>query len=555
MLPLARLANMARHPQAFLAAFAVGYTLLLQPATNVFRVTRADPTVFAYAGRLVRAGLVPYKDFWEAKSPGIFYAEALGYGLFGFNWWGPTLMQLCVYVATALCVVLLSSRMFSTTFARAAFVVFAMLLLNNPASAQGSNITETYQVLPTVLALVALWPNSRERSWKRSALAGVLVGIAFLFRPTAASLGVVATIVIAFRWLTAEDRRAAARESLVEWGAFVAGGTLVLSLVSGYFAMHGVAGEMWFATLHYNVTVYKDMKPPPPLTDPKRYFMLREIFGLSSQYMLFLLAGVSCLGAWHVRGRRYVARWLFLAAAWIACDIALALATGRMYGHYAYPLGLSAAFGAALLFEVLSMRLTRVPARLAMALALTLVAIQSRPLASKIASSFKQGIAAAQEACPNTDEFTGRLLKALVPGRERVLIWGCHLGPLAASARLPAHPLLCTFNFRSEYARERWAESYLNVLSSGSARVFVSTDFVLHDLIHKKKLGTQPIDTVRKQVVDLLHKNYRRLPTNLGDRDVFVVRGFKVPSSLPTLPPQCKVDNAQPRPRPKPRRT
>jgi len=46
--------------------FLVGcllYTAIAQFATNSLRSAEGDATLFAYGGRLVRAGYIPYRDF------------------------------------------------------------------------------------------------------------------------------------------------------------------------------------------------------------------------------------------------------------------------------------------------------------------------------------------------------------------------------------------------------------------------------------------------------------------------------------------------------------
>ncbi len=66
----------------FALALGLGYTLFAQFANNLLKNNESDSTIFAYAGQLVRQGLLPYRDFWDNKPPLIFYTEALAYALF-----------------------------------------------------------------------------------------------------------------------------------------------------------------------------------------------------------------------------------------------------------------------------------------------------------------------------------------------------------------------------------------------------------------------------------------------------------------------------------------
>src|SRR6187200_783214 len=111
----------ARLERLFLAACLL-YTLVGQLATNSLRATIGDATLFAYGGRLVLNGAIPYRDFWDNKPPLIFYIEALGYWAFGSTWLGPTLVQALAFLLTVLAFAWLGRRLHPT--ARAARMLF-----------------------------------------------------------------------------------------------------------------------------------------------------------------------------------------------------------------------------------------------------------------------------------------------------------------------------------------------------------------------------------------------------------------------------------------------
>ncbi len=530
----------SRAERATLLAASIIYTLLLQPATNVQRLNAADASLFAYGGRLVRAGLVPYKDFWEAKPPLIYYIEALAFGVFGVSWWASTLMQLAFTLASVVTVVLLAEQWFLSRAGRWAFVVIALLVANNPMAAEGSNLTETYQVLPSLLSLLCLGTPRKGRSNLTLAGSGALLGLAMLTRPVAASLAAAAALIIFVQARATDAARASSWQRLaLAYLSFGGGLCAVLGVAAGYFAHHGVAGEMWFATIAYNASVYRTMRPAAPFSSLERYFMLNEQFGLTNLYLLYALAAVLSLGSWPARSRTAVFEKLAIAGLWLIADVCFALATGRSYGHYVYPLGFSAAFAGALLFEVLWLRLARAPAMAATAAAALLIAIQWVPLATPIAKAAARGWAGARNTCPTADEHAGAVLKRLVPRREPVLVWGLGQGPVLTSGNRPAHPLLCVLNFQAPYALARWEKSYLDLLSRRAVRVFVNTEGMMHRMLAGAKDPTA-MGPTRRSVQALLRRNYQRVPFEAPPYDIYVVRGMRWRGQLPALPSGCK---------------
>src|SRR5690606_34163698 len=143
---------------------------IAQFATNSLRSAEGDATLFAYGGRLVRAGYIPYRDFWDNKPPLIFYIEALGYWVFGSTWLGPTLLQALVFLATVLAFAWFARRWIPRgPRQRVAMLGLLTLGLNLPVfMMDGANLTETYLLLPVAVSLGLLDPLNprvRARSW------------------------------------------------------------------------------------------------------------------------------------------------------------------------------------------------------------------------------------------------------------------------------------------------------------------------------------------------------------------------------------------------------
>src|SRR5690606_32596267 len=275
--------------RVFLGASLV-YTLLAQFATNSLKAAIGDATLFAYGGRLIANGMIPYRDFWDNKPPLIFYINALSYRLFGTTWLAPTTLQAFVSLMTVLAFAALARRLMpGSSLQRIAFIGLATFGLNLPVFMQdGANLTETYLLLPMALCITLLDPFGQSASPRRWFAAGGIAGVAFLLRPNAASLGAVALSCLLMRrgLLGVWNAQTQARHL----GSFFVGGLVPLAAATLYFASHGVAQEMWFATLGYQLTAYDELfLLRPKLFEARRFYMFQEAYGIPA----LVVAGLS----------------------------------------------------------------------------------------------------------------------------------------------------------------------------------------------------------------------------------------------------------------------
>jgi hypothetical protein len=125
---------------------------------NPLRGLTSDAALFAYGGKLILLGYVPYRDFWDNKPPAIFYTDALGFLLGRGHWLGPTALQGVALLLTVHLVWLAAREAFPDRAARLAAFILATLALGNPFLLEGGHLTETYQVLPLAATVYLLRP-------------------------------------------------------------------------------------------------------------------------------------------------------------------------------------------------------------------------------------------------------------------------------------------------------------------------------------------------------------------------------------------------------------
>jgi hypothetical protein len=476
----------------------LAYTLLAQFATNSLKSTIGDATLFAYGGRLIANGAIPYLDFWDNKPPGIFYIEALSYWLFGTTWLGPTLVQAAVHVATVRAFAWAARRLApDRPLSRISFVVVLTLMMNLPMfTMDGANLTQNYLLLPVALALGLLNPLASSPALAAWAGAGALSGMAFLIRPNAIALGWLALLSLALHvplpWrsnapaqtlcgLPAWRRHECLRAVL----CFAGGGALPLALTSAYFAAHGVLGEMWFASLTYNVTDYKELfLNRPTLSDARRYFMFEWRFGLNGLYA----AGVAGSALLLARGRSLVsidsgrtASLIVLSLSWVLCELSLVIATGHPYPHYLLMLVPSGALFASLLFaEASAPRLTgriKGPAGWVLrAVGVSLLVLACAPVVRPMPAQILSGIRRAAAPFPTADQMLALYIRQVAGPTDPVMTLGHFHGHMMSLGTPPAVPVLSTFHLKRNYGNNRWTGQYIDVLETAPPKVVVITD-------------------------------------------------------------------------------
>lgn len=156
-----------------------------------------DQSIYAVVGRGILRGELPYRDLWDFKTPGIFFAFGLGELIFGRSMAAPRLLEATGMVLMAFAMVSLGRRWFQSTMAGllgATIAAIAHLELDFWHSGQ----PETFGGMLTVFALWSceLRPR-RGQVWLGDLVAGICIGAAALLKPP---LGGVVVVLAAHRY-------------------------------------------------------------------------------------------------------------------------------------------------------------------------------------------------------------------------------------------------------------------------------------------------------------------------------------------------------------------
>ncbi|MEX2244070.1 MAG: glycosyltransferase family 39 protein [Fimbriimonadaceae bacterium] len=305
---------------AAVAAIAFGLPTLTYPFGT-------DQGIFALGGWLVREGGVPYRDFFDVKPPGVFFAYALSDALFGQAQWGIRLLDVLVAWLTASALVLIVPREHSLVrawvgplSAAAYFLVFGYWSLGQ---AEG--------FVNALVAWALVFIVRSEGRWAHVVLAGALIGLAAVFKtPALAFLAVLPFAAPARQPLLATCRT---------FGLAVVGVVLVAVVVIAWFWGHGA----WDALVE-NYGYQRTYASSVAGTFHPR--ILRQVVWFVEERPL---AGVLTLllGCGLLLGARDRARERGLLLAWSVASLLVLFVQVRLYVYHYVVLLPSFALGAA----------------------------------------------------------------------------------------------------------------------------------------------------------------------------------------------------------------
>jgi hypothetical protein len=203
-----------------------------------------DQGVFAYGGQVILDGGVPYRDFIDQKGPATHYTFALALALWGQTAVAVRFLFFLVMLAGTQLAAAVAGRLGGTAARLPAALAYALVSLQGPTEAAWMSAQVEDILLPLSFAVVLLLGSAEAmRSPGRLFLAGLLLGLSCLYKPTAA-LTVGGPAVVVGWWLVRRLRLSGGGvlRSLA-WAAF--GFVLLPALTAAYLAVQpGVMAEV-----------------------------------------------------------------------------------------------------------------------------------------------------------------------------------------------------------------------------------------------------------------------------------------------------------------------
>ncbi len=147
-------------------------------------VLQTDAAMWAYIGRRILDGAVPYRDLWESKPPGIYYIFAAVQHIFGQASERALLWLDGLVTCGLMGLTYRVARRFAARPACLGIMLPLSLVLGHRILADWGNNVEKFTALFEMAAGVCLLAAGRPRSLVRWWLAGLCCGLALLFKQT-----------------------------------------------------------------------------------------------------------------------------------------------------------------------------------------------------------------------------------------------------------------------------------------------------------------------------------------------------------------------------------
>jgi len=200
---------------------------------------RRDSGIFAYTGKIIRDGGLPYLDAWDNKPPGIYFINALAFFVFGSNRWALWLAENITLFLTGMTMFWLLRQLYGERGETWAGPLILVLLTRHPALVSDINFTEPYALLPQMLVFAAGYQFLRTPSSRWGFAIGFAAGSAFLIKQTTVgvALAFVPAILISRHPVLGTRRR-------WHWlGVTILGGLSSLGLVALYLLLNGILDD------------------------------------------------------------------------------------------------------------------------------------------------------------------------------------------------------------------------------------------------------------------------------------------------------------------------
>jgi hypothetical protein len=241
--------------------------LLLVRLPTVVQPAGGDQGIYAYVGQTILKGGVPYRDAWDQKPPGVHFTYAAMLALWRSDSVVPA-TDLAVAAIVALLLVPLGRRITGASGAGAAAALL-FLLLGDPSFQRLGGLwvraqAETFVALAVTAGMLLAFPaaaaasdGGRQRTaFLMSATVGALFGLAFVYKYNAGVFLLPALLVYAVG-VPAADRLVPRNRGLGvlarQLPAVLLGFVLVAGCVAAWFASHGALGDLYQATIVYNL--------------------------------------------------------------------------------------------------------------------------------------------------------------------------------------------------------------------------------------------------------------------------------------------------------------
>jgi 4-amino-4-deoxy-L-arabinose transferase-like glycosyltransferase len=198
-----------------------------------------DSGFYAYIGKAILHGQLPYRDVWDDKPPLGYYLNALGLLVFGQTPWGVWWSSVVWILGCTVLLFLVIKKLFGGTTALVTGAIFLVGLMNLEIF-QGGNLMEVYSLAPQIciIGITYFYFTGHRKPWL-SVLTGVLTACALLIKQSTIMLGCSSALVMTISALSERKIRDVFKIVL----GFLIGFSGLVAVVSVYWLLAGAMGQ------------------------------------------------------------------------------------------------------------------------------------------------------------------------------------------------------------------------------------------------------------------------------------------------------------------------
>ena len=234
-----------------------------------------DQGLFAWVGRSIVDGGMPYRDAWDFKGPLTYYAFALAQWLFGVHLWSIRVLDALLLIASAIAVGRAASALTDPRTGRWSSLIYILWYASH--SYWHTAQPDGWIGMLLILGVAPLVARPNDMHLNSLALAGAGIGLATLLKPPAAALLVVPFALI----LTAGSSRRVAAVAVT-----VLGWAIPICAAAMWFAWRGALGDLIEVHLRYSAA-YVALSPGAGLRDLVTYLLTSRVVTIALPLVVF----------------------------------------------------------------------------------------------------------------------------------------------------------------------------------------------------------------------------------------------------------------------------
>ena len=230
----------------FIASFIL--LALIPPLYYIHGFLSPDESTFMFIGDSINRGLIPYKDFFDIKPPGIFYLNALIFFIFGKSFY---MSRIVLYITNALSasiIYFLGKNLWDKHIGQLSSILF-LIGVYNPLIGGYFVLTEQYMVF---FGLLGIFVFFKFRDWRYLVPVGFLLGIATLFKQPGILFYVLILIYYSLGLLNKRNRTKIFIYKIIKSSLFVSIGFLIpIFITVAFFYREGVLYDFIYWSFLY----------------------------------------------------------------------------------------------------------------------------------------------------------------------------------------------------------------------------------------------------------------------------------------------------------------